>query len=129
MNLHLAEAVRTDESGDGAHDENPRVTARIELLMPLLEDLARDLAAARCEVAALTRENARLRAQLQANPRLRVQLAVVGPAAAITDHATAATAAAVVPSDYGQVDLTTSPGTVRAQTATSTAVASNPPDA
>ena len=76
--------MATRESGSGLLDENLELTARLRRSGPVLESMARELATARRELAAVTRENERLRAQL----------AIFSPAAAAGERPTAASAPA-----------------------------------
>jgi DNA repair exonuclease SbcCD ATPase subunit len=56
--------MATRESGRGLLDESSQRAGRLPRVGPALERMARDLADARRDLAALTRENAKLRAQL-----------------------------------------------------------------
>jgi hypothetical protein len=56
--------MATRESGRGLQAENLELTARLRRSGPVLENMARELATARRKLAAVTRENATLRAQL-----------------------------------------------------------------
>ena len=101
--------MATRESGRGLLDENLELTARLRRSGPALESMARELATARRELAAVTRDNARLRSQL----------AIFSPAASTGDRAGAASEPATVltGSWCPTCGLTIDAGTLRHETA------------
>ena len=101
--------MATRESGRGPLDENLELTARLRRSGPVLESMARELATARRELAAVTRENERLRAKL----------AIFSPAAAAGERPTAASEPAKVRTGSWcpSCGLTIDAGTLRHETA------------